>query len=180
MRELIDWTQLLGAREQAMMWQPVIWLDENLFHPKHTLDYVRFYSPCKIQATPGDHLWCQGQLYIYIISVQCVWMILFSLRMSYSNQEVPVSSGSGFIVSEDGWIVTNAHVLSNKQRIKVELQNGIHYDATVKDVDPKIDIALIKIESEVSILAKCWKRPLSHGSLKFMLVPLCCWLVISD
>lgn len=82
-------------------------------------------------------------------------MILFSLRMSYSNQEVPVSSGSGFIVSEDGWIVTNAHVLSNKQRIKVELQNGIHYDATVKDVDPKIDIALIKIESEVSILAKC-------------------------
>ncbi|XP_062400023.1 serine protease HTRA1 isoform X2 [Sardina pilchardus] len=69
-------------------------------------------------------------------------------RMPYSNQEVPVSSGSGFMVSEDGWIVTNAHVLSNKQRIKVELQNGAQYDATVKDVDPKIDIALIKIESE--------------------------------
>ncbi|KAG5280818.1 hypothetical protein AALO_G00064340 [Alosa alosa] len=69
-------------------------------------------------------------------------------RMPYSNQEVPVSSGSGFMVSEDGWIVTNAHVLSNKQRIKVELQNGAQYDAMVKDVDPKIDIALIKIESE--------------------------------
>lgn len=77
--------------------------------------------------------------------------------MPYSNQEVAVSSGSGFIVSEDGWIVTNAHVLSNKQRIKVELQNGAHYDATVKDVDPKIDIALIKIESEVSALAKMLK-----------------------
>ncbi|KAL2092441.1 hypothetical protein ACEWY4_012239 [Coilia grayii] len=69
-------------------------------------------------------------------------------RMPYSNQEVPVSSGSGFVVSEDGYIVTNAHVLSNKQRIKVELQNGIQYEATVKDVDPKIDIALIKIEAE--------------------------------
>lgn len=61
-----------------------------------------------------------------------------------------MSSGSGFIVSEDGWIVTNAHVLSNKQRIKVELKNGFMYDASIKDVDQKLDIALIKIDSEVS------------------------------
>ncbi|MGH0153581.1 UNVERIFIED_CONTAM: hypothetical protein FKN15_044804 [Acipenser sinensis] len=70
-------------------------------------------------------------------------------RLPFTSQEIPVSSGSGFIVSEDGWIVTNAHVLSNKQRIKVELKNGEHCDAKVKDVDQKLDIALIKIESEV-------------------------------
>ncbi|XP_008303154.1 serine protease HTRA1 [Stegastes partitus] len=69
-------------------------------------------------------------------------------RVPFSNEEVSVSSGSGFIVSEDGWIVTNAHVLTNKQRIKVELKSGVYYDATVKDVDQKMDIALIKIESE--------------------------------
>ncbi|KAK6469430.1 serine protease HTRA1-like [Huso huso] len=69
-------------------------------------------------------------------------------RLPFTSQEIPVSSGSGFIVSEDGWIVTNAHVLSNKQRIKVELKNGEHCDAKVKDVDQKLDIALIKIESE--------------------------------
>ncbi|KAM4616476.1 serine protease HTRA1 [Polymixia lowei] len=69
-------------------------------------------------------------------------------RLPFSNQEVSVSSGSGFIVSEDGWIVTNAHVLTNKQRIKVELKSGVQYDATVKDVDQKLDIALIKIESD--------------------------------
>lgn len=62
---------------------------------------------------------------------------------------MPVSTGSGFIVSEDGWIVTNAHVLSNKQRIKVGLNNGVHYDAMIKDMDQKLDIALIKIDSEV-------------------------------
>ncbi|XP_051533624.1 serine protease HTRA1 [Myxocyprinus asiaticus] len=72
-------------------------------------------------------------------------------RLPYSNQEVPVSSGSGFIVSEDGWIVTNAHVLSNKQRTKVELNNGVLHDATVKDVDQKLDIALIKIDSETPL-----------------------------
>ncbi|XP_038854328.1 serine protease HTRA1 [Salvelinus namaycush] len=69
-------------------------------------------------------------------------------RLAFSNQEVPVSSGSGFIVSEDGWIVTNAHVLSNKQKIKVEMKNGVKFDASVKDVDTKLDIALIKIESD--------------------------------
>ncbi|XP_023694329.1 serine protease HTRA1 isoform X2 [Paramormyrops kingsleyae] len=73
------------------------------------------------------------------------------LRMPFSKQEIPVSSGSGFIVSEDGWIVTNAHVLSNKQRIKVGLKSGAQYDASVKDVDQKLDIALIKIESDNSL-----------------------------
>ncbi|XP_072289949.1 serine protease HTRA1 [Eucyclogobius newberryi] len=69
-------------------------------------------------------------------------------RHPFSTDEVRVSSGSGFIVSEDGWIVTNAHVLSNKHRVKVELKSGLQYDATVKDVDQRIDIALIKIEPE--------------------------------
>lgn len=63
-----------------------------------------------------------------------------------------MSSGSGFIVSEDGLIITNAHVLTNKQRIKVELQSGHQFDAKVKEVDNKLDIALIKIDTNVSLL----------------------------
>uniref|UniRef100_UPI00398F7504 serine protease HTRA1-like isoform X1 n=2 Tax=Pristiophorus japonicus TaxID=55135 RepID=UPI00398F7504 len=66
-------------------------------------------------------------------------------RMAFTNREISLASGSGFIVSEDGLIVTNAHVLSNKQKIKVELKNGEVYEAKVKDIDQKSDIALIKI-----------------------------------
>ncbi|XP_051277492.1 serine protease HTRA1 isoform X2 [Dicentrarchus labrax] len=69
-------------------------------------------------------------------------------RVPFSNEELSVSSGSGFVVSKDGWIITNAHVLTNKQRVKVELKSGLQYDATVKDVDQKMDIALIKIEAD--------------------------------
>ncbi|KAM9811031.1 serine protease HTRA1B-like [Neosynchiropus ocellatus] len=69
-------------------------------------------------------------------------------REAASGEDVPVSSGSGFIVSEDGWIVTNAHVLANKHRIKVELRSGTQYEATVKDADQLMDIALIKIEPD--------------------------------
>ncbi|XP_026364087.1 serine protease HTRA4 [Ursus americanus] len=72
-------------------------------------------------------------------------------RSPLSGKDIPASSGSGFIVSEDGLIVTNAHVLTNQQRIQVELQNGVQYEATVKDIDHKLDLALIKIEPNTDL-----------------------------
>ncbi|XP_071399635.1 serine protease HTRA1A isoform X2 [Centroberyx affinis] len=72
-------------------------------------------------------------------------------KMTYSKREVAVASGSGFVVSEDGQIVTNAHVVANKHRVKVELKSGASYDAKIKDVDEKSDIALIKIESPTKL-----------------------------
>uniref|UniRef100_A0A3B4D8N5 Uncharacterized protein n=1 Tax=Pygocentrus nattereri TaxID=42514 RepID=A0A3B4D8N5_PYGNA len=68
-------------------------------------------------------------------------------KMVYSKRELAVASGSGFVVSDDGLIVTNAHVVANKNRVKVELKNGVSFDAKIKDVDEKSDIALIKIDS---------------------------------
>ncbi|XP_057553525.1 serine protease HTRA4 [Hippopotamus amphibius kiboko] len=72
-------------------------------------------------------------------------------RSPLSGEAIPASSGSGFIVSEDGLIVTNAHVLRNQQRIQAELQSGDRYEATVKDVDHKLDLALIKIEPNTEL-----------------------------
>ncbi|XP_061448348.1 serine protease HTRA4 isoform X2 [Rhineura floridana] len=72
-------------------------------------------------------------------------------RSPYTNKEVLVSSGSGFIVSENGLIITNAHVLTNKQRIKVELKSGHQFDAKVKDVNHKLDIALIEIDTHMAL-----------------------------
>lgn len=66
-------------------------------------------------------------------------------RHPFSGREVTVSNGSGFIISSDGLIVTNAHVVANKRGVRVKLTNGDTYNATVQHVDPVADIATIKI-----------------------------------
>ena len=61
--------------------------------------------------------------------------------------------GSGFIFSEDGYIITNNHVVEQATDIKVILQNGDSYDAEIIGTDPKSDLALLKIESKSKLPA---------------------------
>ncbi len=56
--------------------------------------------------------------------------------------------GSGFVISEDGFVVTNNHVIDKADEIKVEFFSGVELDATVIGTDPKTDIALLKVESD--------------------------------
>ena len=55
------------------------------------------------------------------------------------------SLGSGFLISRDGYIVTNDHVVRDAESIQVKLSNDKIYDAKVVGGDPKTDIAVIKI-----------------------------------
>ena len=57
------------------------------------------------------------------------------------------SLGSGFIISKDGYIVTNDHVVRDAQSIQVKLSNDKVYDARIVGGDPKTDIAVIKINA---------------------------------
>ncbi len=57
-------------------------------------------------------------------------------------------SGSGVIISENGYIVTNNHVINDATEIKVTLNDGSKYDAEVIGTDPSTDIAVIKIKAK--------------------------------
>ncbi|MGB7841239.1 MAG: trypsin-like peptidase domain-containing protein [Salinimicrobium sp.] len=57
-------------------------------------------------------------------------------------------TGSGVIISPDGYIVTNNHVIQNASKLQVTLNNNENYMAEVIGSDPKSDIALLKIDAE--------------------------------
>ena len=54
--------------------------------------------------------------------------------------------GSGFVMSQEGYILTNNHVVEDADQIKVKLSNGKEYNGKVIGRDPKTDLALLKIE----------------------------------
>lgn len=58
------------------------------------------------------------------------------------------SGGSGVIISEDGYIVTNNHVVENASKLRVKLNDNRVFDARIVGTDPTTDVALIKIESD--------------------------------
>lgn len=66
------------------------------------------------------------------------------------GQERPtlMSSGSGVIISPDGYIVTNNHVVENATRLEISLDNNKRYIAEVIGTDPTTDLALLKIDAE--------------------------------
>ena len=67
-------------------------------------------------------------------------------------QPQPVQGlGSGFIISKDGQIVTNNHVVEGADSVKVKLSDGRTFDATVVGSDRMTDIALLKIEADVDL-----------------------------
>jgi serine protease Do len=57
-------------------------------------------------------------------------------------------SGSGFVVSEDGYILTNNHVVAGAQKVEVQLLDGRRFPATVVGTDSTTDIAVIKIDAK--------------------------------
>ena len=75
---------------------------------------------------------------------------LFGIPQGYSRGETRPREmkvgGSGVIISPDGYIVTNHHVIDNATRLKVKLYDGRTFPAEVIGTDPTTEVALIKIE----------------------------------
>ena len=61
-----------------------------------------------------------------------------------------MAQGSGFVISADGYAVTNNHVVEDADEVTVKLRDGTELTAEVIGTDPKTDLALIKIKSDKS------------------------------
>ena len=67
------------------------------------------------------------------------------------SQRPQVGTGSGVIISPDGMIITNNHVIDGAQEIAITLNNNKTYEAELLGTDPKTDIALLKIDTDEAL-----------------------------
>jgi 2-alkenal reductase len=68
-------------------------------------------------------------------------------------QRQPRASGSGVIISQDGYIVTNNHVVEGAQSLAVTFADGSRHDATLVGADPLVDVAVIRVKDAVPSFA---------------------------
>ena len=86
---------------------------------------------------------------LYAINVNSTVGITTAVTTNYWGfQTTRAASGSGFIFSDDGYILTNHHVISGASAVTVTMYDGTKYDAMIVGSDESNDIAVLKIEAE--------------------------------
>ena len=86
---------------------------------------------------------------VYALAVNSVVGITTEATTNvFGQQAVSASAGTGFILTEDGYIITNQHVVAGADTITVTLYSGEKYTAELVGADASYDIAVLKIEAE--------------------------------
>ncbi|MBK6861222.1 MAG: Do family serine endopeptidase [Saprospiraceae bacterium] len=101
-------------------------------------------SPIRFLNTPGTNFVFAASK--STPSVVFIESMIDSKEGIFSMPNKELSTGSGVIISPDGYIITNNHVVENAEKIQVLLNDNREYEAKLIGTDPTTDIALIKIE----------------------------------
>ena len=89
------------------------------------------------------------QAEVYAATVNSTVGITTSITTNYwGYKTTAAASGSGFVFSSSGYIITNFHVVENSDSITVSLYDGRSYDAELIGYDPSNDVAILKIEAD--------------------------------
>ena len=91
---------------------------------------------------------------VYQKNVQAVVLIKAQVRTNMFGQTATgTSTGSGFVLTEDGHVVTNHHVVENATKVMVVMYDNTEYEATVVGSDDTNDVAVLKINEDVTLQA---------------------------
>ena len=122
----------------------------NIFPAQQADVYVSNRQPVEVNTVAVDGTTLMSYSELYKANVNSCVSINASETQNIFGQEaiVAASSGSGFIITQDGYIATNYHVISGSNNVTVTLYDGTTYDATVVGGDEDYDIAVLKIEAE--------------------------------
>jgi len=124
--------------------------------PIHRADYSALSSEGAVDFTSAASRTVNSVVHVKTqSSMQPVYNPWFDFFGYQQEPQMQRSSGSGVIISADGYIITNNHVVEGADKLTVTLNNNKNYEATVVGRDPSTDIAVIKI-SEKNLPAIVW------------------------
>ena len=138
-------TDMVNAKWESRVGELTEQFDAKMASLEKKLD-ANGSSVVLVPSTTGEStegLYTPSQ--VYAANVNSV--VLITNRFTNSQGATAVSGGSGFIVSKDGYIVTNHHVVEGNGAITVITTNGTEYTATVIGSDDTNDVALIKVNA---------------------------------
>ncbi len=104
-------------------------------------------TPILTTSNTGDKTMTPSEVYARYASAVVAISVESTTTNVFGQVSSSASSGSGFIISEDGYIVTNCHVIEDGTYISVMLFDETSYDATVVGYDTENDVALLKIDA---------------------------------
>ncbi|MEI7801801.1 MAG: trypsin-like peptidase domain-containing protein [Bacteroidota bacterium] len=115
-------------------------ISNGIFQPVNDLNLLDAYSQTVIKAS--------SQVSQAVAHIQVKKKKMPQPIQKAKQTEPLISSGSGFVISSDGYIVTNEHVVNNAETLTVTLTDGSSYQAEIKGVDVSSDIAIVKVEGQ--------------------------------
>ncbi len=120
-----------------------LWVHDRIAKPVTSLEQLANYQPIRYEKDPGQVAFSEAvqKLRPAVVSV-------FQMRRDFfSGNQVQAGLGSGVIISADGYVVTNNHVIEGADAVVVKLQDGSTHDAQVVGADRPSDLALLKINA---------------------------------
>lgn len=112
-------------------------------NPKVQLASYDFNSP-QVNAKPASNFYIPED---FVETANIVTQAVVNITVNSRSSVEPSSGGSGVIISQDGYIITNNHVIDGGGKVEVSLYNKRIYKAKVVGKDPYTDLALLKIDA---------------------------------
>lgn len=133
-----SFTAVVGTAEAVA--QPV--LDQNLSYA----DVAEIAMPAVVNISTDKVVENEGWVHPFMDDP--IFRRFFDVPRNQGRERVQRSLGSGVIISRDGYIMTNNHVVERASSIRVSFQNNEEYEAEIIGADPHTDVALIKIDAD--------------------------------
>ena len=127
--------------EENMIDQPVTWVSTNDSNPAG--------KPSRANPSDTEVLDAYSQAVVNV--VDCVAPAVISITGEGSG------SGSGFVLSTDGYAITNSHVVGNRRKLTAETNEGDRVEAEVIGNDPATDVALMRLASSDLPYCEPWR-----------------------